>query len=395
MAHSVEALAVPVVVPPEDDGPVSAIRATPYVWRDPSDIPPREWVFGRHLIRRYVSLVASAGGVGKTALMVAEALSMATGRELLGMTVYGGPLKVWIWNLEDPADEIERRIAAACAHHRIDPNDIGDRLFVDSGRDQRLCVATQDREGARVLESVVDALVDELIRREIDVLIVDPFVSSHGVSENDNGAIDLVAKAWGRVAERANCAIQLVHHVRKLNGGDVDVDHIRGASALVAAARAAWTLAPMTKDEAKRAGLETHRGYFAVDDGKANLAPVADGKRWFHLSNVDLANGDQVAAVTQWFWPDALDGLSVQDLISVQKEIADGQWRADVQAKAWAGHAVASVLGLDADDKTDKARIKSLLRTWMESGALRVIDGQDEHRKERRFVVVGEWAATR
>lgn len=388
---------LPADAPPVNDDPPGdspRIVATPFNLRPEAEIPPRDFIFARHLIRRYVSVVAAASGVGKTALLVATALSGVTGRNFLGWPIYGGPLRCWLWNLEDPADELERRLAAACQHYGIGADDIGDRLFVDSGRDQALCIARQDRDGTRVLEPVVDALVAELVRRRIDVLIVDPFVSCHSVAENDNGAIDMVAKAWGRVAERANCSVLLVHHVRKLNGAEVEVDSIRGGGSLVAAARVAQVLATMTKDEAERAGLDTHRGYFRVEDGKANLSPPADDSKWIHLESVRLANGDDVAVVEPWQWPDALDGLSVADLLSVQKAVADGLWRQDAQAGAWAGRAVAAVLGLDADDKSDKARIKSLLRTWIGNGALKVVDDQDEARKIRKFVVVGEWAAT-
>jgi RecA-family ATPase len=45
-------------------------------------------------------------------------------------------------------------------------------------------------------------------------------VSSHKVPENDNGSVDMVLKEWGRVADQANCAVLLVHHVRK---GDQEV----------------------------------------------------------------------------------------------------------------------------------------------------------------------------
>ena len=37
---------------------------------------------------------------------------------------------------------------------------------------------------------VVNALVDAVQAREIDVLTVDPLISSHDAPENDNGAID-------------------------------------------------------------------------------------------------------------------------------------------------------------------------------------------------------------
>jgi hypothetical protein len=32
---------------------------TEFVWRDPSTIPPRPWLYGRHLIRKQVSVTVS------------------------------------------------------------------------------------------------------------------------------------------------------------------------------------------------------------------------------------------------------------------------------------------------------------------------------------------------
>src|SRR3546814_2606501 len=59
------------------------------------------------------------------------------------------------------------------------------------------------------------ALVDEMKDRGIDHLDVDPFVSSHSVEENDNGAIDAVAKEWVSIAQQTRAAVSLTHHVRK------------------------------------------------------------------------------------------------------------------------------------------------------------------------------------
>lgn len=111
------------------------------------------------------------------------------------------------------------------------------RLFVDSGREQGLCLAKQSKEETQIYEPVAEALEAELKARQIDVLIVDPFVSSHQVSENDNGAIDAVAKRWGAIADRAGCAIEIVHHLRKLQGLEANAESARGAVSLVAAAR--------------------------------------------------------------------------------------------------------------------------------------------------------------
>ena len=117
------------------------------------------------------------GGLGKSTLVTAETLAQVSGKDLLGVAPEGR-LRVWLWNLEDPKVETERKIQAVALHYGLTPEDIGDRLFVDSGRDQPLVIATATRTGAMIVRPVVDALVAEIIRRKIDVIVIDPFVSS-------------------------------------------------------------------------------------------------------------------------------------------------------------------------------------------------------------------------
>ena len=52
-----------------------------------------------------------------------------------------------------------------------------------------------------IVRPVVDALVAEIIDKQIDVMAIDPFVSCHELPENDNTAQDMAVKEWGRVAE--------------------------------------------------------------------------------------------------------------------------------------------------------------------------------------------------
>ena len=195
----------------------SLIPATPYVWIDPANIPQRDWLYGRLLIRKFVTATVAPGGVGKSSLITVEALSQVSGKDLIGVTPKE-PLRVWLWNLEDPQEETQRKIQAAAKHYGLKPEDIGNRLFVDSGRDRPLVIATMTRDGPMIVRPVVDALVAEIIDKQIDVLVIDPFVSCHELPENDNTAQDMVVKEWGKVAERGNCAVHLVDHTRKMSG---------------------------------------------------------------------------------------------------------------------------------------------------------------------------------
>jgi len=381
------------------DGP-PLIAATGYRWIDPLSIKTREWLFARHFIRRYLSVTVSSSGIGKSSLELLDAMCMASGRDLLT----GGritPRRVWYWNGEDPYEELQRRIQAIALHYRLTDGDLGDRLYIDSGRDQRIEIARDDRRtGIVVARPHVDSIISTIRENNLDVLMVDPFVSTHGVPENDNGAIDRVAKEFAGIASAGNCAVEVVHHVRKTNGAELTTDDARGAGALVAAARSVRILNAMTADEAAKAGIEVNerRAFFRVDNGKASMAPAAEGAGWRHLVSVGLGNGtgaypeDQVGVVTAWKWPDAFAGMTSDDLKAVQNKIAGGKWRDSVQATDWVGLAVADVLAIDLDDPASKQRVKTMVRTWVKSGALKVIDGTDDKSRKRKMVEVGTWA---
>jgi len=131
-----------------------------------------------------------------------------------------GPLHVWYWNLEDPRDEIERRVLAVMSFYNLRDKDIGDRLIINSGRDQTLAIAEPGPKGSiHFVEPLIDAFIKEGRRIKTDVIIVDPFVSSHHLSENDNMAIDAVAKRRAKIGDILNAAVEVAHHIRKPSAG--------------------------------------------------------------------------------------------------------------------------------------------------------------------------------
>jgi hypothetical protein len=348
------------------------------------------------MIRRFLSATVAPGGVGKSSLALVDALAMVTGRNLVN-NAPAGRLKVWYWNLEDPQEEIDRRIAAACLHHGIGLDDLGDRLFVNSGRDTPLVIATSGPEGLKATP-VLESLQREIEAYGIDALIVDPFIASHGVGENDNTLVNAVQGLWARLADATGCAVELVHHVRKAapGQGEYTVDDGRGAGAFLAAVRSARVLNGMSKEEAERFGVEERRSYFRVDNGKANLAPPSDAADWHKLVSVDLGNdatgfGDSIGVVTFWSPPNPLAGITVADLRAAQSAVrGGGPWRADVQAKAWVGRPICAALNLDSDNKADRAKVSSLLKVWTEKGMFVVVEGKDDKSNPRKFVEVGE-----
>ena len=251
------------------------------------------------------------------------------------------------------------------------------------------------RNGAQIVRPVVDSLVAELIARKIDILKIDPFVSSHAVPENDNGAMDMIVKEWGRVADRANCAVELSHHPRKSNGAEVTAEDGRGASSTISGTRVKRPLNRMTEAEGKQAGVQNPRLYFRILPD-TSLAPPSEKSDWYKMVSVDLGNGpdggpgDSVGVVTKWEWPDPLAGMTASDFDKVAAAIKAGKWRENPQANAWAGNAVAVALDLDAADKFDKAKILGMLKVWLKAGSLVVVEGKDENRIMKKFIEVKE-----
>ncbi len=370
------------------------ITASPFVWRQGKDIPGRPWLIMPWLLKGTVACVVAPGGTGKSTFVTALALSMATGSDLLGKYVIGGPQPVWIWNLEDDLDELSRSIQAAAAHHVLTEEDFAPRLFVDSALDGAgLCTAVEDKSGFRVYEPVFAALTDELRRRSIKVLIVDPFISSHTVDENSNSKIDKIVKAWARVAKEADCAIILVHHTSKAGSQEVNANSARGASALVSAARSVLAINRMSPDEASRLGIpaDQRRRYVSVQDDKHNRA-AAEVATWFELKSQALGNGDDVGVMVPWMAPEASELLTPERIAAIQAKVADGAYRANIQAADWVGHAIAPILNLGSEG--DKSRIKLLVNHLIQKGWLVTEHRQDPRtRKQVPIVVVGTRAS--
>ncbi len=99
-------------------------------------------------------------------------------------------------------------------------NDAG--LYIASGHDFPICIARAGPRGIIFDSAIVDAIEDYISVNNINVVIVDPFVSTHNVPENDNTAINAVVGAWKLLADRCRISVMLVHHTRKpLQGGTV------------------------------------------------------------------------------------------------------------------------------------------------------------------------------
>lgn len=375
-------------------GTVTPLHAVAARLPAPHSIPAREWLYGTRLIRRYVSVLVAPGGVGKSALALAEAVALATGRGFLGERVHHS-VPAWVLNLEDPIEETERRVAALLLHHGIPAAALAGRLFLHSGRQRRVCMARLGAGGS-ITHPDQAAVIAAARAAGIGLIVVDPFVKSHGLDENSNPHMDAAATAWAEIAEATGAAVLLVHHVRKGAAASGDIEAARGGRALTDAARAATVLSPMSEDEAEALGVPRAERWrhIRLDDAKANMAPRAEAARWFRLETVALGNataayphGDNVAAVARWTPASAWSRLPAETCNRVLDVIARGPGRGALFAatrrggsgERWAGQVLVDIAGLT------EAQAAQVIATWLREGVLEQASFRDEAQRKMRL----------
>jgi hypothetical protein len=312
-----------------------------------ASMPRREWQIPRLLLVGYISLIVGPGGVAKSMLQLIAAVSVATGRDLLGL----GPVhrcNALVINNEDDKDELQRRIAAVLVQFEIGPVELEGKLFTISGYMQpvRFAFHLENTVSRSQVLDQIEALIKE---REIGALFFDPFISMHTAPENDNNAMDQVVSICKILAGESGIAINIAHHTRKIGGDSEahagDAESGRGASAIKDAARAAVTIARMGRSTAQKLGFsdEERGNYIRMDVGKMNFAAHDSKANWYKIESVRLSNGDTVGVPA----PINLDPLFSQAQDSRKK------WTAESMAAA-----VSSLFPTNADE-VPWAQIKS------------------------------------
>jgi hypothetical protein len=340
-------------------------------------IPPRAWLLGTIFCRRFLSSLIADGGVGKTALRIAQLISLAIGRSLTGEHVFVR-CRVLIISLEDDADELRRRVYAVMRHHGIAAAQLHGWLFLAAPKGLRLA---EMKDGAPAAGALEQLLTDAVAERKIDIVSLDPFIKSHGLEENSNGAIDYVCTQLSKIAIDHDIAVDLPHHTKKGLGGPGDADRGRGASAMKDAARLVYTLTPMTTEEARQFGVKEadRRSMIRMDGGKVNIAPRASEATWFRIIGVPLENGqgsypagDNVQTVEPWQPPETWSGLDSALLNRILDDIEagcpDGTSRYS-DAPAAKERAAWRIVVKYASHKSEK-QAREIIKTWVNNGTL-------------------------
>ena len=344
---------------------------------DPSrllELEPYDWVYGRVMVKNYFCALGAPPGTGKSALIVIIALSIVTGRALLG----GDPPEpgnCWIINLEDPAEAIWKMVWACCDYYQIDLNDLKGKLFINSGRDKALVVAKLV-DGSVLRMPVIPNLTSECKKRQIRALFVDPVVDTHNLPENDNITMNDYCAIWNELAQKASLAVLLSMHFKK-GGQGGDPDAFRGASAIIGKARSAITLSVMLEADAQKLNVapDVRRLHLRMDNAKRNLSAPPTKADWLRLESVDLPIGDNIQTLRSWSPPSPWEGLPMAKAVAALEAIDAGNGAGEFYTASrrgrgtdrWAGAVILkhAERGMMSDDQA-----ATILNQWLQSDVL-------------------------
>lgn len=360
----------------------------------PSQIPPRPFLYGNVVLAGYVSGVVATGGTGKSLVLMARAVAMATGLELIAGEKPLHPMTVWYHNAEDDLHEQQRRLYAVLDHHGLQHGDLGGRLILTTNETLPARLARMGRDGPEAVPAVADGIVDTAKRLGAQVIMFDPLGAMHGLPENANEAMNFLAGILRDISRRAGVAIVIAHHTGKAATQDMDTAGAhasRGASAITDALRVVEQLRGMNAKEAGDFGVteEDRQRIMWIGNGKANFTPQA-AVRWMRRVPIKLGNstpeypaGDEAPTVEGWTPRKKATGTA-SDLALVQNAIAAAPTlpRYDMRAANWIGRLVADTLGLDIgrpglppkernrEQAAAHARVRDMVEGWLAGGGL-------------------------
>lgn len=252
-------------------------------------IPPRRPVFGPWVERGLVTMVIAPPGVGKTTFGIGVGCAVAAGQRWAGQDVPASEQVLYI-NVEDSPQEIVRRVLAISAYQDLDDEAMRRITALDRMGPLRLM---RKEGGYPFATHELEILKEEVVRRGVALLVIDPLVHAHALDENSNAEMSLLVEELQKVARAGDCAVMVIHHAKK-DARPGTMDAARGASALVAGARNVLMLSEAGSVAAS--GNGTASVEVTLTCVKSNNAASGWPIR-FQRASIDLPNGDTVSAL--------------------------------------------------------------------------------------------------
>ena len=330
------------------------------------------------LERRAVSLLFGAAGHGKSSMAVREILSVATGRELMGVPVER--TKVLVWWADESHLAFQAKVRGALSHEGIDRGEIAGAIKClgrPGGRRWEGDLAPQRAE------DVCNWIAGQMREHGCEVLYLDSLSTVAPDAESGNAEATAALKCLEELAIAGAYAVRLLHHSRKRPPGqqrEADMDEARGASAISSRVRISHQII---------AEAEGNERVYSLTPVKSSNFELGAETKWRVQGGVINSTGQTAPVIVPYRETDPFEGVAqeAQDAaLAALAAAAPDDRRDNPSATGWAGVLVATTLAFDPGplarrDRTDEQqavrdRVRKMLERWRRGGFI-------QHAEER------------
>lgn len=254
---------------------------------------PQEWAIPQFAPIGRVTVLGGPGGQGKTLALLHVLVHAACGMQW-GEFRPDGPVRSLYVSYEDGPAQLQGRVQAIAK--ALGDHGATDLLYdvqgsvrrnlrayaADEDAEQWLLLVKPERYGTPEATERVEWLVGYLKSRKIRMLVLDPVVFTHRLSENDIADMAHYMQTLTHIAREAQCAIVVIHHMSKQGGfGGLDMlnqNSLRGASSIADNSRSVMAGIQMPMEDCEAFGVDPDNRhlYFVLKHVKHNYsAPMA------------------------------------------------------------------------------------------------------------------------
>ena len=199
-------------------------------WQDlAAHLGPISWEWPGWMPKALLTLLVSAPGVGKSSLLLRIAACYLRGDPWPDDTPFTGELGKVLWCEAEAAQALNLERARNWGL----PLDQIRAPFSDPMTDIRL----DDLDHRAAFERAAH-------QKDLRLIVIDSFSGTHGRDENSSESV-LTVKFLAEIARDTGVSVVLTHHLRKkglMDGDGMNLDRVRGSSAIPQTARVVWAL---------------------------------------------------------------------------------------------------------------------------------------------------------
>ena len=258
--------------------------ATRWTGKEPLSIP---YIVPNWVPRDCTSLLAAAGGRGKSMLALQLMIAVASGTPFLGLPIEQGSAAGIF--CEDNDNALHRRAKAICAGQEdIVWEKVAPRLFPTSFVGRNAILWEQNKQGRGTATTLLEH-VDKFCAAHPDLklLVVDNVSFVYAALEYDRGQVTNFVNSLTGIAMANKLAVLLIHHESKTNK-DNDLNAASGSTAWLNSARSVMKLTAV-KDQPDKRTLMHLKSNESMPQFSISCLIGGDGLRALHSKKRDAA----------------------------------------------------------------------------------------------------------